>query len=213
MKECRITALLSVFLMSVSSTICYSAWKEPVPFGGIQWPVARAEEVFFGPGVFKGAEKTYFIEAATDVPLAKLVDFSIFHDFRPGMTYDQAIARYGPPSWTRTEKVGKTAVYELPTARIEIEDHSYPGSFFMDYERRTVYAYPKPLAGGCLPASTILISAVNDFVSSDISAEYHIMDADCLGSEAVFVYVKNGCVRAINWVKIDGTGISTDVCK
>jgi hypothetical protein len=59
----------------------------------LEWPLASIKET--GTGVFYGkTEGGLFINAASGVALSKLVDLSMFGDFRPGITIEQAATRF-----------------------------------------------------------------------------------------------------------------------
>ena len=174
--------------------------KEPVSLGGVKWPVRVAQEVFNGPPQFSEATRM-FIQVAQGVPVSKLVNLSIFGDFRPGFTFDEAVTRYGQPSRVRTDKKGRAAIYESPNARIEVEHNVYDSGWFAEYHRKSVYAYVKP-ENTCTATTAILDPTVSALVPENLSAELHVTDAE-RNEQHVFLLVVNGCVKTINWLSIN----------
>ena len=165
--------------------------------GSAQWPLAEVREKS-GPGVFYGStSKALYIEAASGVPLSKLVRLTLFGSFRPGSTIDQTRTRFGEPVQTRSERGDVTLVYDTPAARIEVKD-DLSGSGCGTYHRRTVYAYPKQSAEGCsAKASDLFDSSVNGRIPDMGSIEIGMAEAG--GGDRVWALVKDKCVQSLNW--------------
>lgn len=174
--------------------------REPVNLHEVKWPVQVAKEVFNRAPEFPEATRVFFIGAAQEVPLSKLVNLAIFRDFRPGFTIDEAVARYGKPSKVQENKAGRAAIYEFPNVRIEIEHNVYDSGFFAEYHRKSVYAYLKS-DNGCTRAETILDASINLLIPTNSSVEVHVAEAQESGQH-VFVLVNDGCVRAMNWLLV-----------
>lgn len=159
-----------------------------------EWPLARVE--VSSARVFRGAPKSLYIEAASGVPLSKLIRLTVFGAFRPGLTIEEAKARFGPPVETRSDGSTTSAVYNSPAARIELVDE-LSGSGCVSYRRRTLYAYPKS-AGGCgAKASDVFDAAVIERVTD--SGPFEIGVAEAGDGERVWALVRDGCVEGLNW--------------
>jgi hypothetical protein len=158
-------------------------------------PLARVE--VSSARVFREAPRSLFIEAVAGVPLSKLVGLGVFGAFRPGLTIDEATARFGPPVQIRSDRNKRTAVYESPAARIEVVDE-LSGSGLVSYHRLTLYAYPKPLNGGCgMKAAEALHASVKERVAGKGTIEVGVAEAG--DGERVWALVRDGCVEALNW--------------
>lgn len=165
----------------------------------VEWPLAVVEETTeHGPGVFYGkAKRTFFIEAASGMPLGKLVDLSLFGEFRPAMTIEQAAARFGPPVRILNQSDATYSVYESKSARIEVADQ-LQGSSCGTYHRRTLYAYPKQPSHGCsLNSAKLFHASINTHIPESDSIEVGVAEAG--KGQRVWVLVHDGCIEALNW--------------
>jgi hypothetical protein len=73
--------------------------------------------------------------------IAELVDMSFFGAFRPGMTFDDAVAVSGNPANIRRDEHNVYYEYEGPTSRVEIGREEYSTGGEVD-ENWALYAYP-----------------------------------------------------------------------
>jgi hypothetical protein len=188
-------------LSTVLIAICFvkpilSTTREPITLQGTRWPIAEALEIFNFPAFFSEAKRMFYFEGAPGVVLTQLINLKIFQHFYPGLKIDDAIERFGQPSRTRSEGSDEIAIYELQSVRIEVSDHTYNSVF--PSHRRSVYAYPKDPPGTCTHASSILNSALLQFVPMKGIIDLHIEEANPDGQNA-YVLVKHGCIKAINW--------------
>lgn len=181
--------------------LSFNNWNYSSPFMlfadrsiAVKWPLVEVEDTG-GPSVFP-AQKFLFIQGASNVPLSKLVDLTAFGNFRPGLTIEEAAARFGKPVrvvWTGN---GTRAEYDLPNARIEVEDLP-SGSSCGGYNRCTVYAYPKSTTGPCgAKASKVLHSSIVSLIPKGTMVELTIG----VDKQRVWVLVQNDCVKAMNWI-------------
>ena len=160
----------------------------------VEWPLASVEETTesTGPLVFYGeTNREFFIEAATGVLLSKLVDLSVFGDFRPAMI----------------EHAG-TRIYELESARIEVADEPY-SSDGVTCHRRTVYAYPETSSRGCsLSSAQLFHASINAHIPKKDSIEVCVAEPG--DGERVWVLIRDGCVESLNWANQDSMGSCSD---
>lgn len=156
----------------------------------LEWPLASIEET--GPGVFDDqTERGLFIDGAPGVSLSKLVDLSVFGDFRPAMS-EHAGSRF----------------YELESARIEVADEPY-SSEGVTCHRRTLYAYLKTSSRGCsLRAAQLFHASINAHIPNKDSIEVCVAEPG--DGERVWVLIRDGCVEAINWLTQDSMGHCSD---
>lgn len=166
----------------------------------VEWPLAVVEDTTEtdGVSVFGGkVKRTFFIQAASGVPLDKLVDLSIFGEFRPAMTIEQAAARFGSPVRISNQSDAKFSIYELKSARIEVADQ-LQGSSCGTYHRRTLYAYPKQPSNGCsLSSAKLFHVSLNAHIPESDSIEVGVAEAG--NGQRVWVLVHDGCIEALNW--------------
>ena len=152
-----------------------------------------------GVDVFYGrAKRAFYIESASGVSLSKLVDLTIFGDFLPGITIDQAKIRFGPPIRTDFQRSeGTEAIYKRPNAHIVVLDQ-LQGSSCGSYRRRTVSAYPKPSVQGCSITSVEMFDiSVSKLIPQKGSVEVEVAEAG--GGQRVWVLIQDNCVKGINW--------------
>lgn len=181
------------------------SYKEPIPLQGVKWPVHKAERTFFDLSPQAANKVDIFVEAEKDVPLSRLVQLSIFGSIRPGVTFEEAITRYGKPTRTRKEEYSRIAVYEHADVRIEVEDFEQPTSvFFTNYRRKSVYAYFKP-PNRCVEVRKIMDPSVTIFIPEKGRTELHIAERAEDGDSA-FVTVIDRCVKVVNWFALDEEG-------
>jgi hypothetical protein len=173
--------------VSVSVTVEASA---PAP-----WPLGRVG--VSSPVVFREATKALYLEGASGVPLSKLVRLTVFGAFRPGLSIEDAAARFGAPAGKRSEGSKDIAVYESPAARIEVTDE-LSGSGCVSYRRRTLYAYPRSSPGECgAKVADVFDVSVADRIAEKGAVEVGVAEAG--NGDKVWVLVRDGCVEGFNW--------------
>jgi hypothetical protein len=74
-------------------------------------------------------------------PLADLVDLSLFGPFRPGMTHDDGMARFGRPSNIHTVKYDTYYEYRVSSGRVELGRETYSTGEGTD-SHWALYPYP-----------------------------------------------------------------------
>lgn len=147
--------------------------------------------------VFHEARQALFMETLAGVSLSKVLAFSVFGAFRPGISIDEARARFGSPVRSYSEGHKKVAVYETSSAQVDVADE-LSGSGCASYHRRTLYAYPKAGSGCGLRVSELLDAQVAEQIPGTTLTEVGLAEAR-QGGERVWVLVEDGCVKALNW--------------
>jgi len=147
--------------------------------------------------VFHEARQAFFMETSAGVPLSKVVAFSVFGAFRPGISIDEASTRFGNPAKIYSEGDKKVAVYVTSSTQIEVADE-LSGSGCANYHRRTLYAYPKAESGCGMRVSELLDARVAGQIPGTGLTEVGLAEAH-QGGERVWVLVQDGCVKALNW--------------
>ncbi len=178
-----------LLFLILSALACNVGRKTAIP-EKLEWPLASIEET--GPGVFDDeTERGLFIDAAPGVSLSKLVDLSVFGDFRPAMS-EHAGSRF----------------YELESARIEVADEPY-SSDGVTCHRRTLYAYPKTSSRGCsLNAVQLFHASINAHIPKKDSIEVCVAEPG--DGERVWVLIRDGCVESLNWATSASMGYCSD---
>lgn len=169
-----------------------NALQQPV---GARAPLGRIEAT--STIVFHEAQQAFFMETLAGVPLSKVIALTVFGAFRPGITIDESSARFGSPVRVYSEGHKKVAVYETPSAQIDIADE-LSGSGCANYHRRTLYAYPKAGSGCGMRVSEVLDARVAEQIPGTALTEVGLAEAR-EGGERVWVLVQDGCVKALNW--------------
>jgi hypothetical protein len=159
---------------------------------------AIIEDSPVGPTVFHQASKAYNIEGSPNVSIDKLVRLTDFGSFRPGLTIDEASRRFGRPVRVENTDFATTAVFDLPTARIEVEEAD-SSSGCTTAHRRTVYAYPKPSVYECLKLEQLVDPSLSNF---EMSGVIEVAVSKAAYDERVWILLKDGCVLAMNWWKM-----------
>ena len=137
----------------------------------------------------------------------------VFGEFRPGLSIEDAAARFGAPAGQRSEGSKDIAVYDSATARIEVTDE-LSGSACVSYRRRTLYAHLKSSTGECgAEVKDIFDIAVADRIADKGAIEIALAEAG--DGERIWALVRNGCVESLNWWgsasqrKADGSPVHT----
>jgi hypothetical protein len=189
----HVCVLLLVVPLSVSSGQARAAaTQQPT---GPREPLGRIEAT--GTIVFHEARQAFFVETSVGVPLSKVIVLSVFGEFRPGISIDEARTRFGTPVKVYSEGDKKVAVYETASTQIEIADE-LSGSGCANYHRRTLYAYPKATSSCGMRVSELLDARVAEQIPGSVLTEVGLAEAR-QGGERVWILVEDGCVKALNW--------------
>jgi hypothetical protein len=131
-------------------------------------------------------------------PWPRLIDLSIFADFSPGLTSEQARRRFGTPDEEIKTDTRQAWRYNRPGGIVEIS-HEDQGSGFIPMYWWILRSYPK---GGEL--SEVFPKAVVDRLPP--AAELHeVAVLNQCGLPMVDVLVINGQVKVLTWIDNPGS--------
>ena len=110
----------------------------PYPFKAYQVPAPFEVDSHSSTGT----SEEFFITVLADSSIEEALDVSYFGEFRPPMTFKQAVKAFGEPESIRKEQDSLFYVYAGPRGRIEIGKLANHGSTGI-HRKWTLRAYPE----------------------------------------------------------------------
>lgn len=124
--------------------------------------------------------------------LSDFIDMEIFDGFAPGITFEEATAKFGNPNNVRREKTATYYEYWNDLGRIEIglEKYADADGIQSDY---ALWAYPKNTA-----YFSLLSPEISKYINAD-SKETSLAIFGLAGEVSVSIYVRGARVEHIIW--------------
>jgi hypothetical protein len=130
--------------------------------------------------------------------LQSIVDLRVFEDFTPGLDFEEALVRYGPPATTRkTVNRIEFHTYLRTNAMLAVAKELCSGGFLGDTEMWTVWAFPNDTG---FKLESLVASNVLGQLQIPIPPYYLVVRGATPRKEGIWLKVEPSGVTEARWV-------------